>query len=101
MPEFDWERPLADLHELAELTGGPGGARRLAWSEDWRRAREWLLGKLEPLGVEVPRRGGGHLGAPPRGRERARRRRRVAHRRRAARRLAGRLPGRLRGARGP
>jgi N-carbamoyl-L-amino-acid hydrolase len=46
MPEFDWERPLNDLHELAELTGGPDGARRLAWSEDWRTAREWLLGKL-------------------------------------------------------
>ena len=36
MPDFDWERPLKDLHELAELTGGPDGARRLAWSEDWR-----------------------------------------------------------------
>ncbi len=46
MPDFDWERPLKDLHELAELTGGPDGARRLAWSEDWRGAREWLLGKL-------------------------------------------------------
>ena len=46
MPDFDWERPLRDLHELAELTGGPDGARRLAWSEDWRTAREWLLGKL-------------------------------------------------------
>src|SRR5919202_460819 len=29
MPEFDWERPLADLHELRELTGGPDGARWL------------------------------------------------------------------------
>ena len=46
MPDFDWERPLRDLHELRELTGGPDGSRRLAWSEDWRGAREWLLGKL-------------------------------------------------------
>ena len=23
MPNFDWERPLKDLHELRELTGGP------------------------------------------------------------------------------
>src|SRR3954447_18890734 len=63
MPEFDWERPLADLHELRELTGGPDGARRLAWSEDWRTAREWLLGKLEPLGVEVERDAAGNLWA--------------------------------------
>jgi hydantoinase/carbamoylase family amidase len=63
MPEFDWERPLADLHELRELTGGPDGARRLAWSEDWRKAREWLLGKLEPLGVEVERDAAGNLWA--------------------------------------
>ena len=63
MPEFDWERPLADLHELRELTGGPDGARRLAWSADWRTAREWLLGKLEPLGVEVERDAAGNLWA--------------------------------------
>jgi hydantoinase/carbamoylase family amidase len=67
MPEFDWERPLADLHELRELTGGPDGARRLAWSEDWRRAREWLLGKLEPLGVEVERDQAGNLWATRKG----------------------------------
>jgi hydantoinase/carbamoylase family amidase len=67
MPEFDWERPLADLHELRELTGGPDGARRLAWSEDWRRAREWLLGKLEPLGVEVERDQAGNLWATRQG----------------------------------
>jgi hydantoinase/carbamoylase family amidase len=63
MPEFDWERPLADLHELRELTGGPDGARRLAWSADWRKAREWLLGKLEPLGVAVERDAAGNLWA--------------------------------------
>src|SRR4051812_19743126 len=63
MPEFDWERPLQDLHELRELTGGPDGARRLAWSEDWRTARQWLLGKLEPLGVEVERDVAGNLWA--------------------------------------
>src|SRR3954470_22853013 len=66
---FDPERPLADLRELAELTGGPDGARRLGWSEDWRSAREWLLGKLEPLGVNVQRDAAGNLwatrGEPP------------------------------------
>src|SRR4051794_27085042 len=67
MPEFDWERPLKDLHELRELTGGPDGARRLAWSEDWRTAREWLLGKLEPLGVDVERDAAGNLWATRKG----------------------------------
>src|SRR3954447_11049380 len=63
MPDFDWERPLADLHELAKLTGGPAGARRLAWSEDWRTAREWLLGKLEQTDAAVERDAAGNLWA--------------------------------------
>src|SRR6201991_2909070 len=63
MPDFDWERPLADLRELADLTGGPDGARRLAWSEDWRKAREWLLGKLEQTDAHVERDVAGNLWA--------------------------------------
>ena len=63
MPDFDWERPLKDLHELAELTGGPDGARRLAWSEDWRTAREWLLGKLAETDATVERDVAGNLWA--------------------------------------
>src|SRR3954452_13842656 len=63
MPDFDWERPLADLRELAELTGGPDGARRLAWSEDWRTAREWLLRKLEETDATVERDLAGNLWA--------------------------------------
>src|SRR3954447_18044662 len=63
MPDFDWERPLRDLHELAELTGGPDGARRLAWSEDWRKAREWLLGKLNQTDATVERDVAGNLWA--------------------------------------
>ncbi|HET6547312.1 MAG TPA: Zn-dependent hydrolase [Solirubrobacter sp.] len=63
MPDFDWERPLADLRELAELTGGPDGARRLAWSEDWRKAREWLLGKLDETDASVERDAAGNLWA--------------------------------------
>src|SRR3954451_9542679 len=61
MPDFDWERPLADLRELAELTGGPDGARRLAWSEDWRKAREWRLGKLAQRDARLERDVAGNL----------------------------------------
>jgi N-carbamoyl-L-amino-acid hydrolase len=47
---IDADRVLADLRELAQLTGGPDGARRLAWSPDWLVARDWLRGKLADLG---------------------------------------------------
>lgn len=63
MPSYDWERPLADLKELAELTGGPDGARRLAWSDDWRTAREWLLKKLDETDASVERDVAGNLWA--------------------------------------
>ena len=60
----DADRVLADLKELHERHGGPGGARRLAWSEDWLAAREWLLGKLgEVDGVTVDRDEAGNVWA--------------------------------------
>jgi N-carbamoyl-L-amino-acid hydrolase len=63
MPDFDWERPLKDLKELKKLTGDADGAHRLAWSEDWRKAREWLLGKLEETDATVERDVAGNLWA--------------------------------------
>jgi N-carbamoyl-L-amino-acid hydrolase len=63
MPNFDWERPLKDLKELKELTGDADGAHRLAWSEDWRKAREWLLKKLEETDATVERDVAGNLWA--------------------------------------
>jgi N-carbamoyl-L-amino-acid hydrolase len=59
----DVDHVLADLRELAELTGGPDGARRLAWSEDWLRAREFLLGKLGELPVTIDRDEAGNIWA--------------------------------------
>jgi N-carbamoyl-L-amino-acid hydrolase len=59
----DVDHVLADLRELAELTGGPGGARRLAWSEDWLKAREFLLGKLGELPVTIDRDEAGNIWA--------------------------------------
>lgn len=47
---FDPARVVADLEELRALTGGPDGARRLAWTDDWVKARDFLRGKL----AEIP-----------------------------------------------
>ena len=32
---MDPRRAIADLRELDRLTGGPGGARRVAWTDEW------------------------------------------------------------------
>ena len=61
---IDPERVIADLRELAAASGGEhAGAKRLAWSADWSAAREWLLGKLKALPVEVDRDEAGNLWA--------------------------------------
>ena len=42
------------LRELAELTGDDDGAQRVAWTERWVTARDWLRGQLAEIpGVEV------------------------------------------------
>jgi len=45
----DARRAVEELKELAELTGGPEGARRVAWTDEWTKAREWFRGKLEEV----------------------------------------------------
>ena len=45
-------RTVDELWELRELTGDEDGAQRVAWTDTWARAKEWLSGKLAPLGVE-------------------------------------------------
>jgi hydantoinase/carbamoylase family amidase len=47
------ERVLEDLRELARLTGGPDGARRVCWTDEWVKAREFLRSRLDDLPVEV------------------------------------------------
>ena len=49
---LDPERTVAELKELRELTGDENGAQRLAWTEPWERAREWLRGKVAQTGAE-------------------------------------------------
>jgi allantoate deiminase len=57
-------RVVEELKELAGLTGGPDGARRVAWTDEWVKARDWLKGKLEELdGVEIERDEAGNLWA--------------------------------------
>ena len=43
---IDPKRTVADLKELRELTGDENGAQRVAWTETWERARDWLRSKL-------------------------------------------------------
>jgi N-carbamoyl-L-amino-acid hydrolase len=45
-------RTVQELRELQELTGDENGAQRIAWTEAWERAREWLRGKLAGVPVE-------------------------------------------------
>jgi len=45
-------RAVAELQELRELTGDENGAQRVAWTETWEQAREWLRGKLAETGAE-------------------------------------------------
>ena len=49
---LDPSRTVAELRELQELTGDENGAQRVAWTETWERAREWLRGKLAETGAE-------------------------------------------------
>jgi len=39
-------RTVEELRELQELTGDEMGAQRVAWTETWEQAREWLRGKV-------------------------------------------------------
>ena len=49
---LDPGRTVAELRELQELTGDENGAQRVAWTDTWARAREWLREKVAPTGAE-------------------------------------------------
>jgi N-carbamoyl-L-amino-acid hydrolase len=49
---LDPGRTVVELRELQELTGDKNGAQRVAWTETWQRAREWLRRKLAATGAE-------------------------------------------------
>jgi N-carbamoyl-L-amino-acid hydrolase len=48
---LDTKRTVAELEELRELTGDENGAQRVAWTDTWARAREWLRGKVKETGA--------------------------------------------------
>src|SRR5438034_10910845 len=48
---LDPSRTVAELRELRQLTGDEDGAQRVAWTETWERAREWLRGKVAEIGA--------------------------------------------------
>jgi hydantoinase/carbamoylase family amidase len=48
---LDPKRTVAELKELRELTGDENGAQRVAWTDTWQRAREWLRGLVADTGA--------------------------------------------------
>jgi hydantoinase/carbamoylase family amidase len=62
-PPIDAARVVADLRELDRRTGGPEGARRPCWGEEWRQARGFLGELLAELGLEPERDPAGNLWA--------------------------------------
>ena len=50
---LDPSRTVAELKELRELTGNADGAQRVAWTDTWVQAQEWMASKLEMTGAEL------------------------------------------------
>jgi N-carbamoyl-L-amino-acid hydrolase len=48
---LDPSRTVAELEELRELTGDENGAQRVAWTDTWEKARDWLRAKLAGTGA--------------------------------------------------
>jgi N-carbamoyl-L-amino-acid hydrolase len=48
---LDPTRTVAELEELRALTGDENGAQRVAWTDTWETAREWLRGKVGETGA--------------------------------------------------
>jgi hydantoinase/carbamoylase family amidase len=50
---LDPSRTVAELKELRELTGNDDGAQRVAWTDTWVKAQDWMASKLEGTGAEM------------------------------------------------
>ncbi len=65
---LDPKRTVADLKELRALTGDENGAQRVAFTETWVQARQWLQGKVQTIPrVETHRDEAGNFWATLRG----------------------------------
>lgn len=70
-PAIAADRVLADLDALADLTGGPDGARRVCWTDEWQAARGLLRDRLSAIGIaEIELDEAGNLWARLPGRDR-------------------------------
>ena len=49
---LDPKRTVTELRELQELTGDENGAQRVAWTDTWVKAQEWLAAKLDGIEME-------------------------------------------------
>jgi allantoate deiminase len=64
MAALDPGRVVADLRELARLTGDDDGAQRVAWTDTWKVASDWFRGELAGIeGVSVESDAAGNLWA--------------------------------------
>lgn len=53
MKALDPARTVQELKDLRSLTSNEHGAQRVAFTEIWARARDWLKGRMADLPVEV------------------------------------------------
>lgn len=69
MPQttLDPARTITELKELRTLTGDADGAQRVAFTDTWAKARQWLRAKLAELPVEVHQDEAGNLWATVKG----------------------------------
>lgn len=49
MTGLDPKRTVAELRDLAEVTGNADGAQRVAWTDTWATARRWMRERLEEI----------------------------------------------------
>ena len=69
MGDVDAARAVAGLREIARRTGDEDGAQRVAWTDTWITAREWLreeLDGIEGVSVETDQAGNTWATAPGR-----------------------------------
>jgi len=53
MSPLDPKRTVRELKELRALTGDENGAWRVAWTDTWLKAREFMRAKTDALGLET------------------------------------------------